>query len=151
MIKYIDGDLVKMAKNGDFDVIFHCCNCFCVMGSGIAPQIKNAFPEAYVVDCKTTSGDKDKLGTISYTENTKPIVVNLYGQFGYGNRKLGKPDVDYTALRLAIREMKNKFSGKVFGGPKLGAGLAGGDWSVIEKILEEEMRGEFVTIVNYVP
>ena len=151
MIKYVDGDLITLAKHGAFDVIFHCCNCFCTMGSGIAPQIKTAFPEAYEVDCKTTSGDKNKLGTITYTENSKPTVVNLYGQFGYGNRKLGLPDVDYDALRSAIKQMKEKFSGKIFGGPKIGAGLAGGDWSVIEKIIEEEMRGEFVTIVNYVP
>jgi len=151
MIRYVDGDLIKLANNNQFDVIFHCCNCFCTMGSGIAPQIKNAFPEAYEADCKTVSGDNNKLGTISYTENTSPIVVNLYGQFGYGNRKFGKPDVNYDALRSAIKLMKEKFSGKLFGGPKIGAGLAGGDWSIIEKILEEEMRGEFVTIVNYVP
>ena len=30
-------------------------------------------------------------------------------------------------------------------------GLAGGDWTIIEKIIEEEMRGEYVTIVRYVP
>lgn len=29
--------------------------------------------------------------------------------------------------------------------------LAGGDWNIIEKIIEEEMRGEYVTIVRYVP
>jgi O-acetyl-ADP-ribose deacetylase (regulator of RNase III) len=151
MIRYVDGDLIALAKEKQFDVIFHCCNCFCNMGSGIAPQIKNTFPEAYEVDCKTTSGDKEKLGTISYTENTSPIVVNLYGQFGYGNRKLGKPDVDYDALRSAIKLMKQMFSGKTFGGPKVGSGLAGGSWETIEKILEEEMMGEYVTIVNYVP
>ena len=48
MIKYIDGDLVKEAEL--FDVIAHCCNCFCTMGAGIAPQIKNKFPDAYVAD-----------------------------------------------------------------------------------------------------
>ena len=30
-------------------------------------------------------------------------------------------------------------------------GLAGGDWTIIEKIIEEETRGEYVTIVRYVP
>jgi hypothetical protein len=61
-----------------------------------------------------------------------------------------KPDVDYEALRLSIRMMKEKFSGKTFGLPKLGAGLAGGTWGIIEKIIEEEMIGEYVTIVNWV-
>jgi O-acetyl-ADP-ribose deacetylase (regulator of RNase III) len=29
MIKYIDGDLLKFSDEGIFDVIAHCCNCFC--------------------------------------------------------------------------------------------------------------------------
>jgi O-acetyl-ADP-ribose deacetylase (regulator of RNase III) len=149
MIKYIDGDLVKDAEL--FDVIAHCCNCFCTMGAGIAPQIKAKFPQAYEADCETINGDTNKLGTISYTENTKPIVVNLYGQFDYTGRRTGQMDLDYTALRSALREMKNQFSGLLFGLPKIGAGLAGGDWDVIEAIIEEELEGERVIVVNYVP
>lgn len=149
MIRYIDGDLVRDADK--YDVIAHCCNCFCTMGSGIAPQIKHKFPKAYEADCKTIKGDEAKLGTISYTENTTPIVVNLYGQFDYTGRRSGKMDLDYDALRSALKAMRDKFTGKTFGMPMIGAGLAGGDWNVIEAIIEEEMRGEYVTIVRYVP
>jgi hypothetical protein len=60
-------------------------------------------------------------------------------------------DLDYDALRSAIKLMKEKFSGKTFGLPKIGSGLAGGNFTIIERIIEEEMRGEYVTIVNYVP
>lgn len=151
MIKYVDGDLLKMFENGDFDVIAHCANCFCTMGAGIALQIKNKYPEAYSADCATTKGDLNKLGTISHTSLSKPVIVNLYGQFDFRGRRVGKMDLDYNALRLALRAMKEKFSGKIFGLPKIGSDLAGGDWTIIEKIIEEEMRGEFVTIVNYVP
>ena len=151
MIKYVDGDLLKLAEEGYFDVIAQCANCFCTMGSGIAPQIKAKFPEAYAVDLATKKGDIAKLGTISYTTGTKPVIVNLYGQFDYTGRRSGQMDLDYDALRSAIKLMKEKFSGKTFGLPLLGAGLAGGSWDVIEKIIEEEMRGEYVTIVNYVP
>lgn len=149
MIRYIDGDLVRDAAN--YDVIAHCCNCFCTMGAGIAPQIKHKFPEAYAADCETQSGDESKLGAITYTENTTPIVVNLYGQFDYTGRRSGKMDLDYDALRSALKAMREKFTGKTFGLPMIGAGLAGGDWNVIESIIEEEMRGEYVTIVRYVP
>jgi O-acetyl-ADP-ribose deacetylase (regulator of RNase III) len=149
MIRYIDGDLVRDAEQ--FEVIAHCCNCFCTMGSGIAPQIKNKFPEAYAVDCATPKGDINKLGTISYTLNTTPIVVNLYGQFDYTGRRSGRMDLDYVALKSALIQMKEKFSGKRIGMPKIGAGLAGGDWEVIERIISEVFAGEYVTIVNYVP
>ena len=151
MIRYVDGDLLKLADENNFDVIAHGCNCFCVMGSGIAPQIKAKYPEAYAVDCETTAGDVKKLGTITYTKNTTPIVVNIYSQYDTKGRRQGKMDLDYDALRSGIKAMKEKFSGKRFGLPQIGAGLAGGDWTIIEKIIEEEMRGEYVTIVNYVP
>jgi hypothetical protein len=45
------------------------------MGAGIAPQIKSKFPDAYIVDCQTTRGDINKLGTISYTLNTSPLLL----------------------------------------------------------------------------
>ena len=149
MIKYVEGDLVRDADQ--YEVIAHCCNCFCTMGAGIAPQIKHKFPEAYAVDCATTSGDQNKLGTITYTENTTPTVVNLYGQFDYKGRQFGRMDLDYSALRSALAAMKAKFSGKKIGMGRIGAGLAGGDWEIIERIIQEELNGEDVTIVNYVP
>jgi O-acetyl-ADP-ribose deacetylase (regulator of RNase III) len=96
------------------------------MGAGIAPQIKSKFPDAYIVDCQTIRGDINKLGTISYTLNTSPIV-NLYGQFDYSGRTRGEIDLNYVALRESLKKMKQRFSGKTFGMPKIGAGLAGGD------------------------
>lgn len=152
MIRYVDGNLLTLADNGDFDVIAHCCNCFCTMGAGIAPQIKMKYPEAYAVDCATPKGDINKLGTLSHTVNqTTPYVVNLYGMYDFRKSYPNEVMVKYDSLRLSIRTMKEKFSGKRFGLPFIGAGLANGDWSIIEKIIEEEMRGEYVTIINYKP
>lgn len=149
MIKYVDGDLLELANN--FDVIGHGCNCFCVMGSGIAPQIKAKYPEAYDVDCATTAGDINKLGTITHTLNTTPTVVNIYSQYDTKGRREGKIDLDYNALRSGIKAMKEKFSGKRFGLPFIGTGLAGGDVDKVIAVIEEEMRGEYVTMVRYVP
>ena len=39
-MKIIKGDLIKLALQGEFDVIVHGCNCFCTMGAGIAKSIK---------------------------------------------------------------------------------------------------------------
>lgn len=43
MYKEIKGDLIKLALEGEFDVIAHGCNCFCTMGAGIAVAMKNTF------------------------------------------------------------------------------------------------------------
>ena len=79
MIKEITGDLIADADN--YDVIVHGANCFCTMKSGIAKQIIQHFPEAEKVDKSTVKGDRAKLGTITHTTATKPIVVNAYTQY----------------------------------------------------------------------
>lgn len=147
MIKHVVGDLVRDAEQ--YEVIMHGCNCFCVMGAGIAPQIKTKFPEAYAADCATTAGDVNKMGTITHSVNTKPIVVNMYTQFDTKGRRNGQMDFDYDAFRKALKEVKAKFSGKMMAMPKIGSGLAGGDWNIIERILDDEMRGEYVTVVTW--
>jgi O-acetyl-ADP-ribose deacetylase (regulator of RNase III) len=47
--------------------------------------------------------------------------------------------------------IKTNFSGERIGLPKIGAGLAGGDWSVILAIISEELASEDVTIVECRP
>jgi len=52
----MEGDLLELAAEGEFDVIVHVCNCQCQMGKGIALTIKNNYPEAYAADCKNRKG-----------------------------------------------------------------------------------------------
>ena len=59
MIKFVTGDLLDKAENGDYDIIVHGCNCFCVMGSGIAAQIRERYPEAAEIDKQTLRGNLD--------------------------------------------------------------------------------------------
>jgi hypothetical protein len=41
--------------------------------------------------------------------------------------------------------------GQTLAYPKIGAGLAKGDWSIIASIIEEELAGEDHTLVEYEP
>ncbi len=159
----VKGDLIQMAKNGEFDVIVHGCNAFCCFGGGIARTVKQEFPEAYQVDCTTRKGDYLKLGTISLVSGLQSLqgtpaynltVVNAYTQYKYWKNKNddpAEPLVDYDAVRKCFKEIKKQFGGHKFrfGIPKIGAGLALGDWSVIAKIIDEEMEGENVTLVLF--
>ncbi len=47
--------------------------------------------------------------------------------------------------------IKKHYPGRRIGLPKIGAGLAGGDWPTIAAIIEEELAGEDVTLVEYQP
>jgi len=49
-----------------------------------------------------------------------------------------------------FKKIKQQFSGKRIGYPKIGAGLAGGDWERISRIIDEELAGEDHTLVLYV-
>ena len=143
-------------------------------------------------------GDINKLGTIDYIEFTGvcsenpdkqmynhikqewvPIknnflksltIVNAYTQYHYGaNHADGKnKPLDYEALILCMRKINHRFKGKHIGLPLIGAGLAGGIWSVkelpnnqqltalpfgvykdIKTIIQDELKDCDVTIVHY--
>lgn len=146
-MKYVKGNLIEMGKNGEFDVIVHGVNCCCRMGSGIAKSIREAFPTAYQLDLQTAIADRNKLGTCQSVQVDGLTIVNAYTQFDY----IGpKPRVDYDAVRSCMKQIKKEFSGTRIGLPKIGAGLAGGDWDTIETIINEELENEDVKIVIFV-
>lgn len=149
-MKEIKGNLITLAKNGEFDIIIHGCNCFCRMGSGLAPQIKENFPDAWKSDLKTIKGDFNKLGNYSighHKINNKILtIINAYTQ--YGHNPIEKP-LDYEALTLVLRKINFNFSGLTIGVPQIGAGLAGGDWNKIKNIIETELKDMKITIVYY--
>lgn len=151
-MKTTQGDLIQKAIEGDFDVIAHGCNCFCTMGAGIAKGIKSQFPEAYKADRATPKGEKKKLGTCSQAtinrNGTELVVVNAYTQFDWKGKGV---KVSYEAIRKCMKWIKKEHSGKRIDLPKIGAGLAGGDWNLISEIIEEELSKEDVTLVEYKP
>jgi len=151
MMNILKGDLLQFALTGRFDVIIHGCNCFCTMGAGIARLIRDNFPEAYQADLKTRMGEKEKLGTYSLAriERNDNIftVVNGYTQYDFSGHGVL---VDYGAVRKLFAGIKNNFSNQKIGYPKIGAGLAKGNWEMISDIINEELQGEDHALVEYV-
>ena len=149
-MKIIDGNLLELAKQGKFEVIVHGSNCFCTMGSGIAVQIKNAFPEMYSADQETESGDKNKLGTYTIASIIRDDVsffgVNAYTQYDFGTDKIR---VDYKALRSCFKKIAEDFKDCSIGYPQIGAGLAGGNWDIISSIIDHELNGFDHTLVMF--
>lgn len=141
-MKYIKGDLIRDGEN--FDVIGHGCNCFGTMGAGIAKDVKRIHPGAYKVDLETMYGSKNKLGTYSEFDTGKFVILNLYTQYKYTRTDV---DADYDAIRSCMERIRVNYGGMKIGLPLIGAGLAGGDWKIIEKIIEDELGNEDVSIV----
>jgi O-acetyl-ADP-ribose deacetylase (regulator of RNase III) len=137
------------------------------MGAGIAPQMAKAFscndPSKYHGESTSypdRRGDMQKLGNIeSYAwyvfdeegNRRRLDVVNAYTQYKYGrNHKDGEQTpVNYSAIEMCMKKINYRFKGKHIGLPKIGAGLAGGDWERIKSIIQTELKDCEVTIVIY--
>lgn len=169
-MKYKVKSLLDAFDNCDVDMMGHQCNCFCNMGSGIAPLIAKRWPVARQIDNQTTNMGVKKLGnfTCALAERTGGVpgtIINFYGQFFPGNTSvlevgsifdgLGR----YEPLRHSLRAFNVSITslpkGFKIGLPLMGCGLAGGDWSIVEKIIEEELTNIepiiFVLSVNDLP
>ena len=153
-MKRVKGDLLELARAGEFDVIVHGCNCFNTMNAGLARQIREQYPQAYAVDRATTDGDLNKLGTYSSVDTGKFTIVNAYTQYDF-NRHGSRADVfEYTAFQLILEKLARQSLGRRYGFPMIGQGLACGDPTRIMSQLEwfsdrVADRGGQVTVVEY--
>lgn len=154
IVKTVKGNLLNMFKEDEFDFIVHGCNCFHTMGAGIAGQIAKEFPQAYASDKRTSVyGDRSKLGKYSYTTTRYGVIINGYTQFYPGRedkntlyRSIGSVFCRLSDTVDTFYKRNKEFS---VGIPKIGAGIAGGDWSVIEKIIDGLSERLSVIVVDY--
>jgi len=154
-VNEVTGDLIQMAVDGAFDVIAHGCNCFHTMQAGIALALAERFPEIRATDRQTLYGDKRKLGTYSetrlYPNQSANLltILNCYTQYRYGRLQTGEPSCSYPAIQEVMRIINANFKGQHLGIPRIGAGLAGGKWSIIRQLVVASTPDLKVTIVHY--
>lgn len=137
-IEYKKGNVVDAFLNGKGDYLIHGVNTRGVMGSGVAKEIKRRIPEAfsaYIDICLNSSlQGSELLGTtvevpIDFTTRS---VVNMFTQNFYGTHER---HFNYGAFaKCLIVQFSMKF-GQTILMPKVGAGLGGGDWEIIEEII----------------
>ena len=142
-IVYVVGDLLASRET----VIAHGCNAQGVMASGIAKAIREEYPTTYD-DYRAVyekQGNKLHVGQIVVTRTLERTILNIISQDTYG-RNPNVVYVSYDGIAEAIRKINNMGYVRV-AFPKIGAGLANGNWDVISKIIEKE--AEFTPVVYY--
>jgi len=134
-------ELAGNLLSSNCDIIAHGCNCFNNMGGGIAYQIQALFPEAQKVDFFTTKiGDRNKMGTFTKATQGDKTIYNLYTQYKYGHDKVY---VEYDKLKESMIALKNDlikqnlYESSKIGFPRIGCGLARGDWGIVKEIIEK--------------
>lgn len=138
MIHYVSGDLVASATL--FDAIAHGCNAQGVMGSGIAKQIRDKFPQVYEAYKRAHSKHGLNPGECVRVKGNSPTlslqVMNLITQQHYGRSgRYASPEAIRKSLNTALSSLAFDFRPKVptIGLPLIGCGLGGLDW-------EQEVR-----------
>jgi O-acetyl-ADP-ribose deacetylase (regulator of RNase III) len=151
MIEHIKGDLLSIADG----YIIHGCNAQGVMGGGVAKLIKDKYPLAFkdyalCLQAKRTL-NKPALGSNTYSiQGNNLVIVNAVTQEYYGT---DKRYTDYDAVRMCFADFMDEIDThptvfedvpRVLNFPLIGCGLGGGDWEVIEQIIEEEIDDSFI-------
>lgn len=165
MIKHVQGNIF----DSNADAILHQVNCQGVMGAGVAKQVREKYPFVYNLYKQLCNKDKifkDHLGfshsnllgyaqvcPINHEEDklinleNKHYIVNLFAQDDCGSDKCY---TDYKALKKCLEYVNKRFAGKSVAIPYLmSCGLAGGDWSIVSKIIEETLTDCDVTLYEY--
>lgn len=146
----------KNILDTDCDAIIHGCNCFKTMGAGVAKAIKSKWPGVYLADSSSPLGPQDKLGAFTFympeDSNSPSWIFNAYTQYRYGwhynpQKKRKVAPVDYDAIESSLYAIRNYLKSYAIehnfdsskeitiAMPRIGCGLAGGRWEVVEKII----------------
>ena len=135
MVEIIEGDLFESNAN----IIAHQVNCKGRMGSGVAKQVREKYPnvfQEYVEACNTPN-----LSELVGRAQIVPIgeykyIANIFAQVNYGYDN--KLYTDYDALKHAIQsihDIAKQFNFTVAFPYNIGCHRGGGDWRIVEKMI----------------
>lgn len=142
MVKYVKGDLFQSGA----DIIAHGCNCSGGYGSGVAKTMGEMYPKARKSYYDKFNGEGWTLGDVQFVYVDGCIIANCATQQAYLPR--GRCHADYPAILKAMTVVKDfaKQNNMSVAIPKIGAGLAGGDWNKIEDILKKVFKDHDITV-----
>jgi O-acetyl-ADP-ribose deacetylase (regulator of RNase III) len=141
-IRYKIGDATRPVTPGP-KIICHICNDIGAWGAGFVLAVSKRWsaPEDSYRDCP----EEWQLGKTQIVPVEDDILVaNMIAQHGVVRMRMGFDDADeppirYDALRDCLRNVNEVAtrSGATLHMPRIGCGLAGGEWSEVEKIIQE--------------
>ena len=147
MLKTVNGDLLKASE----DAIGHGANCKKTMGSGVAAAIRSKWPQVYQADVDYVGfSGKHKIGHFSSVDIKDKTVYNIYTQVNYLPR--GQDHFEYEGFKIGLTKVcedMKKNGKKSLALPKIGAGLAGGNWHDIKKIIKSVSEEQEIVFVIY--
>jgi O-acetyl-ADP-ribose deacetylase (regulator of RNase III) len=141
--KYIIGDITET----ELKYIAHGVNCQNKMGSGVAkalyekfPQIKPSYHNRYMRLIGEGKDPNELLGIISAVYSQDKIIFNMFTQLNYGYD--GKKYVNYASIVTCFNNLVKSGIKEPIAIPKIGCGLAGGDWKFVEQLINDTVGND---------
>ena len=153
-IEYVVGDATA-PKGAGSQVVAHVCNDAGGWGKGFVVAVSRRWPEpeaAFRSWYRERATNDFALGAVQLVRVTGALyVANMIGQHGY-RPSPGDPPVRYQAIESALGTLGEKALGlgATVHMPRIGCGLAGGRWELIEPLIKERLirRGVAVTVYD---
>lgn len=146
MLTYIQGNLFDTTD----EIICHGCNARGVMGSGVAKIIRDTYPEAFIKYKIIHDLTGLYLGQNVIVKTSNKIIFNMITQENFGTDKV---QVSYQAIDKCFRQLRlfmEEYGYTNASIPKIGAGLAGGDWDIISEIISNIFNDNLNITVYYI-
>jgi len=154
MIEEVKGNILDT----DCKIIAHGVNCQNKMGSGVAkvlytkwPKVKEAYHDYFVLyQDLDTSKYLGKISAAPIVEADR-VILNCFTQQNYGY-DAGQQYLNYEALSKCMHKVliycmnHNQMQVAI---PKIGCGLAGGNWNTVKDIINERFPRNFKVKVYY--
>ena len=134
MIQIIKGDATEPIKKPA--IIAHICNTAGRWGRGFVVPLGEKYPMAKSAYLSLPEYTLGKIQVINCGNDI--VVVNMIAQYGIFPMN-GIPPIRYDAVRQCLIKVHNKalLECRSVHMPKIGSGLAGGDWKTIYKIIQD--------------
>ncbi|MFC9644718.1 macro domain-containing protein [Streptomyces mirabilis] len=154
-ITYVRGDATAPSVKG-VKLIAHVCNDIGGWGKGFVLALSRRWPEpeaAYRAWHRDRAHNDFGLGATQFVQVEKYVwVANLIGQRGIRTGSKGVP-VRYEAIGTGLADVAIKAAelDASVHMPRIGCGLAGGDWSRVEPLILRRLveRGVAVTVYDH--
>jgi O-acetyl-ADP-ribose deacetylase (regulator of RNase III) len=154
-ITYKDGDALDTSEASGPVIIAHICNDKGACGAGFVLAVSAKYRRAELLYRAWSQGRRRpadpvfRLGQTQFAEVSQSpdvIIANMIGQ------TLGGPaPIRYAALQDCLRRVRTEAQarGATVQMPRIGAGLAGGDWNRIAQLITEELTSHGVAVTVY--
>lgn len=152
-IEYLTGDATQPIGEGN-KILVHICNDVGGWGRGFVLALANKWAKPEREYQRWFQSNKDfELGNVQFVEVEKDLqVANIIGQRDVVFQG-SIPPIRYEAVEEGLKKVayKAKEINASIHMPRIGSGLAGGDWNKIESIIVSELadKGLKVTVYDF--